>query len=126
MMCRYWQGELFSTWAPSEAAISVYSRTFAQSVAGTPTQMTYDPDSAQFDLCFNIDTSISAPTEISANFNVHYTKGVEVTVSGSAAPFVTIDVSDAFNMIYVSYTPSSAIEEKLKSNDICVRVTKKV
>jgi hypothetical protein len=122
-VCRYWQGELFSRWNPSDEAISVYSRSFAQAVAGTPTSMTFDPQSAQFQLCYVVDPTIIAPTEIYGNFKVHYPNGVDVAVTGAAAESISVEVDAANNMIYARYTlPTSP---KSGGNDCCVIVTKK-
>jgi hypothetical protein len=51
-------------WNPSEEAIGIYSRTFAHAVAGTPTKMHYDAESARFELCYAVDPTITEPTEI--------------------------------------------------------------
>lgn len=123
---RYWQGELFSQWKPSEEAIAVYSRTFAQAVSGIPTRMSFNPKTAQFELCYLIDSTITAPTEIYGNFKVHYPEGVVVSVTGGAAASISIEVDAANNMIYARHIPVSGMPLPLSTEtDCCVLVTKK-
>jgi endoglycosylceramidase len=118
----YWTGEVMS-WTPSEAAIATYSRTFAQAVAGVPTKMKYDSNTKDFELCYKVNTAIAQPTEIYANFDVHYPDGMSVSVSGSAIDMV-VKVDAAVNMIYVQYSGSE--DSKSSGMDCCVSISKKV
>lgn len=116
----YWIGEVMS-WTQSDEAISTYSRTFAQAVAGIPTKMHYDSRSKDFELCYKVNPSISQPTEIFANFNVHYTNGVSIKTTGSATD-MTVTVDSANNMINVQYGGSPDVSTDI---DCCVFVSKK-
>lgn len=117
----YWQGELMNSWAPSEEGIATYSRTYAQSVAGFPTKMHFDANTKDFELCYNVNPSITQPTEIYANFAVHYPAGVSVAVSGSTID-MEVKVDAANNLIYVHYV--GAVETSQDNMDCCVSVSK--
>lgn len=120
----YWQGEMMNTWAPSEEGIATYSRTYAQAVAGTPTKMHFDSNSKDFELCYNVNPSITQPTEIYANFAVHYPAGVSVSVSGSIIDMkVTVDASN--NLIFIQYAGDSTDSSSAENMDCCVSVSSK-
>jgi endoglycosylceramidase len=117
----WWTGPLMSGWNVKPEAVAVYSRTFAQSVAGTPTKMKYNSKNQDFELCFQVDPSISAPTEIYFNGEVHYPSGVRVLVTGSAASKMKVDV--VTNRVLITYESSeSPFPDSLSS---CVYITKK-
>ena len=101
----YWQGELLPTWQPSAEGIAVYSRTYAQAVAGIPTRMHFDALTKSFELCFNVNTSINYPTVVYANFKIHYPNGVNIAVEGSVQLVdFEVDVDEANNLIYFQYS----------------------
>jgi endoglycosylceramidase len=59
-------------------------RTYAQAVAGTPTEMSFDIDSGAFLLRYRPDRSITQPTEIFVS-PLHYPHGYRVSVDGGTA-----------------------------------------
>jgi endoglycosylceramidase len=109
----------------SDKTIEVYSRTYAQRIAGIPTKMKYDYESHDFDLCFNVNPTISEPTEIYANFALHYANGVNVSVQGSAANDIKVLISPESNMITLLYAPVSEGVKNFESLSSCIRVTPK-
>lgn len=66
-----WQNWFFFpdvfTWSVPPENIPVFSRTYATSVAGKPSLMHYDVNSAKFQLCYTPDATIDEPTEIYFN-----------------------------------------------------------
>lgn len=117
----YWTGPLMNGWQATDESIAIYSRTFAKSVAGKPTKMQYDSKTLLFLLCYDIDSSITAPTEIYANFDIHYVHGVDIRVSGSAASDLQLEVKAEQNTIIASYTGGE--ESPL---DVCITVIPKL
>lgn len=99
----YWQFKLFediTTTGPQESfykgndleveKVKALSRTYARATSGVrrvttnhqiPTHMSFDPLTALFELKFNLNTSISAPTEIYLNYKMHYPKGYTVALN---------------------------------------------
>lgn len=118
----YWTGTLMNGWDAQEDAIQIFSRTFAQSISGTPTKMKFDADTLEFDLCYTVDPTIEAPTEIYANFELKYTNGVLVELSGSPAEHMTVDVQSEAQRVFVTYTGGTA--QPSTDLDVCVRVSK--
>ena len=101
----YWTGPLMNGWDATDGAVAIYSRSFAKSVAGTPTKMKYDSTNLNFELCYTINPTIILPTVIYGNFDVHYVNGVNVAVSGSAAEYLDVAIGDNEpNEITVTYT----------------------
>ena len=84
--------------------------------------MHYDPRTDNFDLCYVVDPLITKPTEIAANFEVHYPHGVEVAVSGPVAQDMTVNIYPDKNLITVAFSDAS---RSLDSYDCCVSVIKK-
>ena len=62
--------------------LDVLVRPYPRAVAGTPTSFGFDPDSGTFELVYETDPSIDAPTEILVPVSRHYPDGYEATVSG--------------------------------------------
>lgn len=119
----WWTGPLMNGWHATPESIAIYSRTFAQSIAGTPTVMKYNSKTLDFKLCYDIDTNIIQPTEIFYNNEVHYTNGINVRLNGSGAS--SIDVNIDINRIYLTYNPNKI--EKIQSDtlNVCAYITSK-
>eukprot|EP00756_Hemistasia_phaeocysticola_P023144 Hpha_TRINITY_DN15873_c1_g2::TRINITY_DN15873_c1_g2_i1::g.189773::m.189773/K05991/E3.2.1.123; endoglycosylceramidase len=67
---------------PRDGYIATLSRTYAQAIAGEPSKMTYNNATSHFELCFDLDTSIQAPTEIFVPAR-HYPTGVAITATAN-------------------------------------------
>jgi endoglycosylceramidase len=59
-------------WNPSPKQQEMWARSYAQAVAGKPLNMTFNPQTKDFSVCFSVDTSIQAPTEIFASLFYSY------------------------------------------------------
>ena len=119
----YWQTDLLDHgWNPTPESIRVFSRTFAQSIAGIPSKMNYNPDTLRFELCYVVNTAIKEPTVIYANYDVHYTNGVRVSISGNGAAYMEVSTIPASNQILVTYNGAANNAELI---DICVLVLSK-
>lgn len=91
----YWQWRQYSdpTGAWNEALVnpdgslkpkaSILSRAYAQAVAGTPTAMSFDPTSGDFQLAFTPDPGIAAPTAVFMPLRLHYPNGYCATAAGA-------------------------------------------
>jgi endoglycosylceramidase len=60
-------------------------RPYPRAVAGVPVSFGFDPASGTFELVYETDPSIDAPTEILVPVSRHYPDGYEATVSGPAS-----------------------------------------
>eukprot|EP00756_Hemistasia_phaeocysticola_P023153 Hpha_TRINITY_DN15873_c1_g6::TRINITY_DN15873_c1_g6_i1::g.189793::m.189793/K05991/E3.2.1.123; endoglycosylceramidase len=67
---------------PRDVYIARLSRTYAQAIAGEPSKMFYDNSTQRFELCFDLDASIQAPTEIFVPAR-HYPAGVVVNATAN-------------------------------------------
>merc|ERR1712000_75443 len=93
----YWGEHLEgSGFDATDEAVAVFSRTYAQAVAGTPTRMRFDTTDASFELCFVLDTGINTPTEVYVNTEIHYPDGVMVSIFGADAALLdsSVDIHD--------------------------------
>jgi len=92
----YWQFKFYNditTAGPGESfyvngqletnKVRALSRTYAQAIAGIPTLMDFNPKDSYFQLAFNIDITINAPTEIYLNEDFYYSNGFTVTITPS-------------------------------------------
>ena len=73
-------------WPPRNATASqlqVLSETYASAVAGTPTSMAFNPDTAAFTMGYESNPAISAPTVIVVPTSTHYPHGYCLRVSGA-------------------------------------------
>ena len=70
-------------WTPSQAQQKAWARTFARATAGNPVNMTFDAGTGAFEYCYNVDTSIKAPTEIFASRKYYYTDGTNVRTTSN-------------------------------------------
>jgi endoglycosylceramidase len=73
-------------WPPRAATASqlnVLSETYASAVAGTPTSMVFEPDSAAFTLRYRSNPAITAPTVIVVPVSTHYPHGYCLRLSGA-------------------------------------------
>ncbi len=108
-------------WYVPEENIDVFSRTYAQRIAGTPTSMKYNPETYDFNMCYTPNAQIVQPTEIYASFSRHYPNGVNVAISGEGKESVSFSIDQDANLIRVyNIIPSS--EEELTS-EVCVTLT---
>jgi endoglycosylceramidase len=72
-------------WPPgpaTEAQLDVLSETYAQAVAGTPTSMGFDPQTASFHLTYEADHHVAAPTVIFVPVARHYPHGYCARATG--------------------------------------------
>ncbi len=82
-------------WPPgpaTEAQLDVLSETYAQAVAGTPTSMGFDPQTASFHLTYEADHHVSAPTVVFVPVARHYPQGYCARATGgrvTSAPSAT-------------------------------------
>jgi endoglycosylceramidase len=122
----WWTGPLMNQWNAQPEAIAIYSRTFAQSVAGIPTLMKYQAETHHFRLCYEVAPEIAEPTEIYVNDELAYGNGLNVHLSGSAADKITVQIAP--NRIYLTYAAAFAPKAKDSTGnglDVCVTVTPK-
>mmetsp|Transcript_7252 Transcript_7252/g.20469 ORF Transcript_7252/g.20469 Transcript_7252/m.20469 type:complete len:497 (+) Transcript_7252:110-1600(+) len=91
-----------------------WARTYAQAVAGKPLNMSFDPQTKYFTFCFQVDTTIDAPTEIFASTAFSYPNGFAVNASDNVN--VTID-GDVVKVIPVSNSTDSS--------EACVHISRK-
>jgi endoglycosylceramidase len=62
--------------------VAVLSQTYPEATAGTPTQISFDPDSGQFLFRYQVNPGVKAPTVIFVPLKLHYPHGHCVTVTG--------------------------------------------
>jgi|TARA_B100000242_G_scaffold217824_1_gene159242 endoglycosylceramidase len=72
-----------STFDPDPSMQAAWARTYARAIAGMPISMHFDPISKKFEFCFEMDTSITEPTEIFASLTYSYTSGRNITTSSN-------------------------------------------
>jgi endoglycosylceramidase len=65
-----------------QAKLDVLIRPYPRAVAGVPVSFAFDPGSGTFELEYETDPSIGAPTEIYIPVSRHYPDGYQATVSG--------------------------------------------
>jgi endoglycosylceramidase len=66
-----------------QPSVSALSRTYAQAIAGTPTSMSFDPQTAAFHLTYVPNPAIHAPTVIFVPLLAHYPSGYCPSVNGA-------------------------------------------
>lgn len=82
-------------WPPgpaTNAQLDVLSETYAQAIAGTPTSMGFDPQTASFHLAYQADHRVKAPTVIFVPVARHYPHGYCASATGgrvTSAPSAT-------------------------------------
>ena len=72
-------------WPPgpaTETQLDALSETYAQAIAGTPTSMGFDPETAAFHLSYHADHRVKAPTVIFVPVARHYPHGYCASVIG--------------------------------------------
>jgi len=98
--------------------ISVFSRPYAQAIAGTQASMKFDSTSLHFSLEFVVDASIKAPTEIVApalryphGFNVELSHGLSWKMLPTRANVIAVSVNtdEIPKMGKVSITPKPEV-----------------
>ena len=103
-------------WPPRQATpsqLQVLSETYASAVAGTPTTMFFDPQTAAFTLSYRSNPAISAPTVIVVPTSTHYPHGYCLRVSGAqatsppGAPRIDIENGPTTEPVTVSVTAGS-------------------
>jgi endoglycosylceramidase len=73
-------------WPPRKdtaAQLNVLAQTYASAVAGTPTWMSFDPDTGAFALRYLSDPKIAAPTVVVVPVSTHYPHGYCLEVAGA-------------------------------------------
>ena len=78
---------------PNCDSLKIMSRPYAQATAGTPTLMRFDVNSSTFNLAFEADTGIEAPTEIFLPPHI-YTEGYDVHIESQLRRAVSWEVCD--------------------------------
>jgi endoglycosylceramidase len=121
----WWTGPLMDRWNAQPEAIAIYSRTYAQSVAGIPSLMRYEASTHHFRLCYEIDTLIvDQPTVIYVNDELAYPQGVNVHLTGVGAEYLTVAIGP--NHIYLTYDDSLKKKgERKEGLAVCVDLTPK-
>jgi endoglycosylceramidase len=110
-------------WNQNIDEIKIFSRTFAKSVAGIPSKMHFNTNNNNFELCYNVDINISAPTEIYLNNDIHYSNGFNIHLNGNASDYLTIEIGSVeSNQILISYDSKKG---QMINNDVCVYVIAK-
>ncbi|MGD0310906.1 MAG: cellulase family glycosylhydrolase [Acidimicrobiales bacterium] len=69
--------------ASTASQLNVLSETYASAVAGTPTSMVFDPETAAFTLQYRSNPAITAPTVIVVPVSTHYPHGYCLRLSGA-------------------------------------------
>jgi len=65
--------------------VKALSRTYAQAISGIPTFMSFDPSTSNFQLTYNMNTTIQYPTIIYLNEAWYYPNGYTVAISPASA-----------------------------------------
>jgi len=95
----YWQFKFYNditTQGPEESfydsdgnletdKVKTLSRSYAQAIAGIPIIMSFDPETSNFILTYQINPSIEGPTEIYINEDFYYSNGFGVSITPSNA-----------------------------------------
>ena len=76
------------------------SRTYPLSVSGSTTHIHFDPATASFLLEYTLDTSLSLPTVVYANFALQYPSGYKITALPERAVRVNTALSNG-NLVEV-------------------------
>lgn len=92
----YWQFKLFNditTAGPEESfyngtdlsvpKVKALSRSYAQAIQGLPLLMDFNAETSEFQLIYNLDTTIQGPTVIFLNEKWYYPNGYQVRLSPS-------------------------------------------
>lgn len=100
-------------WPPRKdtaSQLKVLAQTYASAVAGTPTSMSFDPDTAAFELQYRSNPKITAPTVVEVPLSTHYPHGYCVRVVGArvrsrpGAAIVDIENGPTATTVSVSLT----------------------
>jgi len=102
----------------SDIQKNTWARTYGRAIAGTPTKMKFDieADSKDFELCWTIDATITAETEVFASSIHHYTNGVNVAITGNVEQVESGD-DDLFWFVNN--------ENSISGDEACVKMTAK-
>lgn len=112
-----------SRWAPNPDGWEIFSRPYAQKIAGRPVKMHFDTSSAVFTLCLAVDPRLGpAQTEIYANFKTTYAAGADVQVT---AGLEVVSVDSTKNLITVRATKNGMEDTAAAGKDIVSCVTVK-
>jgi len=98
--------------------IKTLSRTYAQAIGGIPSRMTFNPDTAAFELVFNA-TITAAPTEIYLNEELHYPNGFKVDVE--PADCLTTETQTETNFLQFALEEGSTCWGKTVSIQVTAR-----
>lgn len=103
-----------ATWNPSKEQQAKWARSYAQAIAGTPINMTFSPQTKNFEFCFSLDLAIDMPTEIFASLTYSY----NVTRRISTSPNIKVK-DDETDIVYIIPTRSAT-----QGSTACVRITR--
>ncbi|EAL72387.1 hypothetical protein DDB_G0270074 [Dictyostelium discoideum AX4] len=77
--------------------ITALSRTYAQAIAGVPLSMSFNPANSDFSFSYNINTTITQPTQIYLNQDIYYPNGFTTNIITGTA---TVSIPQK-NLIYI-------------------------
>ncbi len=121
----YFGGNLNDYWNLSENANRLFSRTYARSIAGKPISMHFNVTNKQFDVCFEIDSTLvtSTETEIFARMEMYYPNGVDVSLTPNLA-LTKIDTQSNKILIRNRNLPGEEVAG-VDANIGCVKISAK-
>jgi endoglycosylceramidase len=93
------------------------ARTYAYAVAGLPLNMSFDPQTKEFNFCFQIEPTVIAPTEIFASTKYNYPHGFAVKTS------INVKATTTGDLVFV--TPAAFNEANNAvglDNEACVHI----
>ena len=103
-----------ATWNPSREQQEKWARSYAQAIAGTPINMTFSPQTKDFEFCFSLDLAIDMPTEIFASLTYSY----NVTRRISTSSNIKVQDEDT-DIVYIIPTRSAT-----QGSTACVRISR--
>ena len=91
----YWSDDFYQDMLENER----FSRPYARAVAGTPSQMHFDPDTRMFQFVYMMDTTIHQPTEVfvspliypQGNYNVTVNENIQWKVDPSDSSIILLE-----------------------------------
>lgn len=92
----YWSGALMDNWNVTDSSIQIFSRTYAQSIAGIPIKMNFNSQNKSFQLIYNIQIINNSTTIIYYNKQIHYPNGIKTILNGDLKEFITITIIDNY------------------------------
>ena len=93
-----------------EDKVKTLSRTYARAIAGTPVHTAFTETSGHFELDYEVNTSILAPTEIYLNEAWYYPDGYSAYL---VIPVDGVTIQRQHNLILVNADPTTTINGTL-------------